>query len=99
LEWGVELKEIRRVSFESPVWKKDDTFRGIPAFGMRVYELNFTEFTTTDLARSKAEEKMLKKIAKAQEAKLEKQKDRKGGKKNPYFQPAKSFTVIMVQQV
>ena len=38
---GVELKEIRRVSFESPVWKKDDTFRGTPAFGMRIYELNF----------------------------------------------------------
>ena len=44
-----------------------------------------TEFTTTDLARSEAEEKKLKKIVKAQEAKFEKQKDRKGGKKAPYF--------------
>ena len=49
-----------------------------------------TEFTSTDLARSETEEKKLKKITKAQEAKLEKQRDLKRGKKNPYFQPAKS---------
>ena len=36
-----------------------------------------TEFTTTDLARTEAEEKKLKKIAKANEAKLEKQKEHK----------------------
>ena len=36
-----------------------------------------TEFTTTDLARTEAEEKKLKKIAKASEAKLEKQKEHK----------------------
>ena len=29
---------------------------------------------------------------KTQEAKFEKQKDRKGGKKTPYFQPAKGYT-------
>ena len=40
---GVKLKGIRRVSFESPVWRKDDTFRGTPAFGMRVYEMNFEQ--------------------------------------------------------
>ena len=38
---GVELKGIRRVSFDSPEWKKDDIFRGTPAFGMRVYEWSF----------------------------------------------------------
>ena len=38
---GVELKGIRRVSFESPEWKKGDTFRGTPAFGLRIYELSF----------------------------------------------------------
>ena len=40
---GVELKGIRRMDFESPVWRKDDTFRGTPAFGMRIYELNFEQ--------------------------------------------------------
>ena len=45
-----------------------------------------TEFTTTDLARSEAEEKKLKKIVKAQEAKVEKQKDRKGGSLHPAYQ-------------
>ena len=40
---GVELKGIRRMDFESPVWRKDDTFMGTPAFGMRIYELNFEQ--------------------------------------------------------
>ena len=44
-----------------------------------------TEFTSTDLARTEVEEKKLKKIAKANEAKLEKQRDRKFGKRNQYF--------------
>ena len=44
-----------------------------------------TEFTSTDLARTEAEEKKLKKIAKANEAKLEKQRDKKFGKRNQYF--------------
>ena len=35
----VELIGIRKLSFESPVWKKDDTFKGTPAFGMRVYDI------------------------------------------------------------
>ena len=39
-----------------------------------------TEFTSTELARSEAEEKKLKKIAKANKAKLEKGRDRKTGK-------------------
>ena len=38
---GVELKGIRKVRFESPDWKKDDTVRGTPAFGLRIYELSF----------------------------------------------------------
>ena len=50
------------------------------------------EFTTTDMAMSEVEEKKLKKIAKAQESKFEKQKDRKGGKKTPYFHSAKGYT-------
>ena len=43
-----------------------------------------TEFTSTELARSEAEEKKLKMIAKANEAKLEKGRDRKTGKKDQY---------------
>ena len=33
----VELMGVREVNFESPEWRKDDTFRGVPVFGMRVY--------------------------------------------------------------
>ena len=36
-EGKVELLGIRNMDFESPEWKKDDTFRGTPIFGMRVY--------------------------------------------------------------
>ena len=41
-----------------------------------------TEFISTELARSEAEEKKLKKIAKANEAKLEKVRGRKSGKED-----------------
>ena len=35
----VELMGVREVVFESPEWRKDDTFRGVSAFGMRVYRI------------------------------------------------------------
>ena len=35
----VVLKGVREVIFESPEWRKDNTFRGMPSFGMRVYEI------------------------------------------------------------
>ena len=33
----VELMGVRGVVFESPEWRKDDTFRGVSTFGMRIY--------------------------------------------------------------
>ena len=36
----VELMGIRKVSFESPEWRKDNKFRGTPGFGMRLYRIN-----------------------------------------------------------
>ena len=35
----MELIGVRRLAFESPSWRKDDTFRGRPEFGMRVYRV------------------------------------------------------------
>ena len=35
----VMLKGVREVIFESPEGKKDNIFRGMPSFGMRVYEI------------------------------------------------------------
>jgi hypothetical protein len=34
------FKDSRRteVAFESPEWREDNTFRGMPSFGIRVYE-------------------------------------------------------------
>ena len=42
-----------------------------------------TEFSSTDLSRFEAEKKKIKKITKAQEAKLEKQRDLKRGEEDP----------------
>ena len=38
-EGMVVLKGVREVAFESPEWREDNTFRGMPSFGMRVYEI------------------------------------------------------------
>ena len=38
-EGMVVLKGVREVIFESPEWRKDNTFRGMPSFGLRVYEI------------------------------------------------------------
>ena len=35
----LELVAVRRVEFESPVWRKDNTFRGWPEFGLRIYNI------------------------------------------------------------
>ena len=35
----VELMAVRSMEFESPLWRKDNTFRGWPNFGMRVYRI------------------------------------------------------------
>ena len=35
----VELLGVRKVEFESPPWREDNTFRGWPHFGMRVYRI------------------------------------------------------------
>ena len=37
-EGMVVLKGVR-VIFESPEWRKDNTFRGMPSFGLRVYKI------------------------------------------------------------
>ena len=38
-EGMVVLKVVREVIFESPEWRKDNTFRRMPSFGLRVYEI------------------------------------------------------------
>ena len=35
----MELVGVRKLCFESPSWRKDNTFRGVPEFGMRVYRI------------------------------------------------------------
>ena len=35
----VELLGVRKVEFESPPWREDNTFRGWPHFRMRVYRI------------------------------------------------------------
>ena len=35
----VELMGVRGVVFESPEWRTDDKFRGVSAFGMRIYRI------------------------------------------------------------
>ena len=35
----MELVAVRRVEFESPVWREDNTFRGWPEFGLRIYHI------------------------------------------------------------
>ena len=35
----VELLAVRHVEFESPTWRTDNTFRGWPEFGLRVYKI------------------------------------------------------------
>ena len=35
----VELMADRIVEFESPLWRGDNTFRGWPKFGLRVYRI------------------------------------------------------------
>ena len=35
----VELVAVRRVEFESPLWRIDNTFRGWPEFGLRIYRI------------------------------------------------------------
>jgi hypothetical protein len=35
----VMLKGVMEVIFESPEWRKDNTYRGMPSLGMRVYEI------------------------------------------------------------
>ena len=35
----MELVGVRKLSFESPSWRKDNTFRGVPEFGIRIYRI------------------------------------------------------------
>ena len=35
----VELMGVRKVEFENPLWKDDDTLRGWAKFGLRVYTI------------------------------------------------------------
>ena len=37
----VELLDIKQMTFESPDWRDDDTFRGLSGFGIRIYRTIF----------------------------------------------------------
>ena len=39
----VELMGVREFSFESPEWRKEDTFCGIPVSKMRLYRIKRVE--------------------------------------------------------